>query len=705
MKAAYSNVEQWPAQPTDCAALIRMIRRGFRLFPVVARGKRPLIPGWPRRATNDEELINSWAERFPGCNWAIATGEASGIFVLDVDGESGRESIVELTNRHGAEWIETLGVKTARGRHYYFRWPAGTDAIRNSASKLAAGLDVRGEGGYVLVPPSVHPSGHVYHWFGSGEDKPIAAAATWLIQLLATTVRVASSRSLTNRATAILPGQRNATLTSLAGVMRHHDLTPQGIEMALLAENAERCMPPLQEREVRNIARSISRYPPAVTAIADAEYSDDALTLRFTDQHAGDLRYTAGWSRWSIWCGTQWKLDTTLHVFEMARKICRVAGAGAPDPKVARRVASAATIAAVERLARSDDRHAARVDSWDGDDWLLNTPTGAVDLHTGSLRGHRRQDYCTNSTATGPSGECPLWLAFLERITAGDVALQVFLKRMVGYCLTGITSEQCFFFLYGTGANGKSVFLSTVTGLLADYSRAAPMQTFTASYCDQHPTDLAGLQGARLVSAVETEEGRVWAEGRIKTLTGGDRISARFMRGDFFEFTPKFKLVIVGNHKPSLSSVNEAIRRRVRLVPFTVTIPEEERDRELLTKLKAEWPGILKWAIEGCLDWQVKGLEVPATVREATASYLQAEDVFGRWLEERCETSKKHESPSAALFKDWKEWCELSDEHVGSQKRFSQMLDGHGFQRVRNGTDRIRGFQGIALRSALGKEE
>jgi putative DNA primase/helicase len=475
--------------------------------------------------------------------------------------------------------------------------------------------------------------------------------------------------------------------------------------MALLAENAERCKPPLAEGEVRNIARSVSRYAPAATAARDTGYSDDSLALRFTDRHAVDLRYTAGWSRWSIWDGTRWKPDTTLHVFGMSRKICRIAASEITNPKMAQKIASAATVAAVERLARSDSRHAARVDSWDTNDWLLNTPDGAVDLHTGCLQPHRREDYCTKSTATGPSGGCPLWLPFLERITAGDVALQVFLKRMVGYCLTGITREQCFFFLYGTGANGKSVFLSTVMGILGAYAKTAAMQTFTASSGDQHPTDLAGLQGARLVSAVETEEGRGWAEGRIKTVTGQDQISARFMRGDFFDYTPKFKLVIVGNHKPSLRSIDEAIKRRFRLVPFTVTIPEAERDPELATKLRAEWPGILRWAIDGCREWQVEGLETPAKVREATDDYLAAEDVLRRWIEERCAISNKYQSASVALFNDWKEWGERSGEYVGSQKRLSQMLEGHGFQRVRIGTDRTRGFQGIALRSALVEEE
>jgi putative DNA primase/helicase len=261
--------------------------------------------------------------------------------------------------------------------------------------------------------------------------------------------------------------------------------------------------------------------------------------------------------------------------------VCREAAAECVKPSIAAAIASAKTVAAVERLARSDRCIAATVDQWDSDPWLLNTPVGALDLRRGDSCRRRPQGYFTKSTAVGPRGECSLWRTFLERITDGNEELERFLQRMAGYCLTGSTREHALFFLYGTGANGKSVLLNTLSGILGDYARSAPIETFTASNVERHPTDLASLRGARLVMAVETEEGRRWAESRIKVLTGGDKIAARFMREDFFEFIPQFKLIIAGNHKPGLRSVDEAIRRRFHLVPFTVTIPEEERDETL----------------------------------------------------------------------------------------------------------------------------
>jgi putative DNA primase/helicase len=429
-----------------------------------------------------------------------------------------------------------------------------------------------------------------------------------------------------------------------------------------------------------------------------AEFSDDDLALRFTAQYGSDLRYTAAWGRWSHWDGSRWKRDATRCAFDLARGVCRVAASGCPKSQVASRIASAATVAAVERLAQADRRHAATVEQWDADPWLLNTPAGVVELRTGALRPNKQEDYMTKIAGTEPGGDCPRWRAFLTRITDSNEDLQRFMQRMCGYALTGVTCEHALFFMYGTGANGKSVFLNTVAGVLGDYAKTAPIEAFVASTSEHHPTDLAGLQGARLVTAVETEDGRRWAESKLKALTGGDRIAARFMRQDFFEFAPQFKLVIAGNHKPGLRTVDEAMRRRFNLLPFTVTIPASERDLELTEKLSAEWGGILQWMIEGCISWQREGLDAPAVVREATADYLAAEDTLGRWLEECCVSDKCRSTTAAGLFESWTTWCEENGEQCGSQKAFSENLHSRGFLRVRQAHGK-RAFSGVGLRS------
>ncbi len=426
-----------------------------------------------------------------------------------------------------------------------------------------------------------------------------------------------------------------------------------------------------------------------------ARYADDALALRFTGQYGVGLRYTSAWGRWNRWTGSRWEPDETLAVFDLARKVCRSESATCENERIAARIASAQTVSAVERLARADRRHAATVDQWDADPWLLNTPGGIVDLRTGTIRPARREDYQTKITAVIPGGEFPLWQKFLARITDGDEELQRFLQRMSGYALTGVTREHALFFLYGTGGNGKSIYTNTVLGMMGDYAKTAPIETFIDSKNQNHPTDVAGLQGARLVTAVETEDGRRWAESKLKSLTGGDKIAARYMRQDFFEFSPQFKLVIAGNHKPGLRSVDEAMRRRFNLIPFTVTIPAAERDPELAEKLKDEWPGILQWAIDGCCAWQSEGLLAPKAVTDATENYFAVEDALARWLEDCTELKDGAWESASVLFGNWKSWAESSGEFVGSQKRFSENLAARGYKQLRKKTG--RGFDGIRL--------
>lgn len=425
------------------------------------------------------------------------------------------------------------------------------------------------------------------------------------------------------------------------------------------------------------------------------EFTDDALALRFADRHAGDLRYVAAWGKWFHWTGTWWQAEETLLAYDMARVICREAAAACKKERLAVALASAKTVAAIERLAKADRRLAATVDQWDADPWLLNTPGGVVDLRTGNIQRHRPEYYLTKITAIAPGGEWEDWHRFLDRVTGGDEELQRFLQRMAGYSLTGDTSAHALFFAFGTGANGKSVFIDTIAGCLGDYHRTAPVETFTASSVDRHLTELARLRGARLVTAVETEEGRRWAESRIKALTGGDKIAANFMRQDHFEFVPQFKLLIAGNHKPGLRSVDEAIRRRFHLLPFAVTISPEERDLKLKDKLKEEWPGILAWALRGCLDWQSQGLTPPPAVKDATAAYLEAEDATAAWLEECCERDAQSWETSTALFISWKTWAERAGEFAGSTKRFVQTLESRGFQPKKTRTG--RGFDGLKL--------
>jgi putative DNA primase/helicase len=432
-------------------------------------------------------------------------------------------------------------------------------------------------------------------------------------------------------------------------------------------------------------------------------FTDEALALSFASKHGGQLRYVAKFGRWFVFDGMRWRADETRYVFDLIRKHCRAASVECSNPKLAHVLASRKTSTAVYDLANSDRRLAATHGQWDCEAMHLNTPLGVFDLRTGLYRPHRPEDYMTQMTAVAPGGDCPAWLAFLDRVLGGDREYIAFLQRVAGYVLTGLTTEHALFFLYGLGANGKSVFIDTLAGILSTYHRTTAIETFTASPFDRHPTDLAALRGVRVVTAVETEEGRRWAESKIKAATGGDTISARFMRQDSFEYKPRFKLMIAGNHKPGLRSVDEAMRRRLHLLPFLITIPLAERDQKLTERLKDEWPGILQWMIDGCLMWQAQGLCPPPAVSSATAEYLEAEDALGSWLDECVDRSAAQSWTSVAkLFASWSAWAEKTGEHAGKMTGFSQKLEDRGLIRARQSA--ARGFVGIRLLSDSDQE-
>jgi putative DNA primase/helicase len=428
--------------------------------------------------------------------------------------------------------------------------------------------------------------------------------------------------------------------------------------------------------------------------------TEDSAACQFAEIYTDRLRFCHETGAWFEWDGAIWQPNKMGLAFQWARELARRLSAGQPD-KVRYITSKTSFASGVERFARVDPAFAVNMTAWDTDPFLLGTPGGTVDLRTGKLRSSEPRDGITRSAAVTPSirAECPLWLQFLDEATGGDADLILFLQQWCGYALTGDTREHALVFIHGPGGNGKSVFLNVLMGILNTYAATAAMDTFTASKSDKHPTDLAMLRGARLVTASETEEGRAWAESRIKQMTGGDRITARFMRQDFFTFTPQFKLTIVGNHKPVLQNVDDAAKRRFNIIPFTRK--PARPDRQLEEKLKAEWPAILRWMIQGCLDWQKHGLTRPASVVAATNDYFGEQDLFGQWLQDECdvEPGNHYKSESnAALFQSWRAYAEKAGEAAGTQKAFAENMQRRGMERYRNYSG--RGFSGIRLKPA-----
>jgi P4 family phage/plasmid primase-like protien len=351
---------------------------------------------------------------------------------------------------------------------------------------------------------------------------------------------------------------------------------------AVVAFNATWIIPSWEETRLRREFEALelvdrrNHRRPRDAAADDMDRTEDGLARRLADEHAGEWRYVAG-RRWLAWTGSCWLPDENNRILETCRRLCEDAAAG-QAPSDRRRLLSDRTIRAVERLARSDPRLAAGAAEWDSDGMLLSTPAGVIDLRTGEVLPSDPRLQLTRISRASLGSGCPRWLAFLVRITGGDVEMAAYLQRIAGYCLTGRTDEQVFFFLHGSGANGKTVLLEMLADVLGSYARTAPLDTFMATRADRQQNDLAGLDGARMVIATETEAGRPWAEARIKAITGGERLAVRRLYGEFFETVPGYKLLIAGNHRPRLTGGGSSMARRLHLVPFDTVIPEHERD-------------------------------------------------------------------------------------------------------------------------------
>jgi P4 family phage/plasmid primase-like protien len=427
---------------------------------------------------------------------------------------------------------------------------------------------------------------------------------------------------------------------------------------------------------------------------------------RFTARHGGDVRYCYPWTKWLVWTGSRWERDDAGRVHRLAKDTVRsIYGEAAAAEDEDRRKALAqhatrseaeAKIRAMLELAKSEIP--VSPDELDADPWLLNAPNGTVDLRTGELRAHRREDLLTKMAGTEyhPAAPASAWGAFLERVLPGE-DLRTFVQRSVGYSATGETSEQVMFINHGGGANGKSTSQEAVSAALGDYAMRTPTETLLAKRVGGVPNDVARLKGARFVAASETEEGRRLAESLVKDLTGQDTISARFMRAEWFDFKPTHKLWLSTNHKPEIRGTDNAIWRRIRLIPWSVTIPPAERDLKLSEKLCAELPGILAWIVQGCLAWRRDGLRAPDEVRQATSEYRAEMDLLAGFFEDCCVVHRNAEVGATDLYNTYKSWAETSGERIETQRKFGTRLAERGFTKEKIG-GLVRWF-GIGLRS------
>lgn len=442
---------------------------------------------------------------------------------------------------------------------------------------------------------------------------------------------------------------------------------------------------------------------------------------RLVAQHGDDIRYCHPWKKWLDWDSRRWSIDVTGAIYRRAASTVRslygeAAGlvqqaAQEADErkrdelneiaqsllKWAKASENRNKIENMVALARSRPGVPATPEQFDQDHWLLNCGNGTLDLRSGKLMETSRNDYITklcpvDYTADAP---CPRWQLFLERVMPKP-RVRGYLQRGVGYSLTGDVSEDLLFILWGSGRNGKSVFLDTLMNVFGDYAHKCPPELLMSKRNDNHPTERTVLFGIRFAPAIETGEGRKLDESLVKELTGGDKVVARRMREDFWEFSPTHHLWLATNHKPIVQGTDLGIWSRLRLIPFTVTIPAKERDKSLRGRLTQELPGILSWAVQGCLDWQKDGLREPPEVLEMTTRYRDEMDVLGDFLSACCVEGLDMESPGKALYQTYQEWSRESGERIISARAFNSRLRERGF-RDRRGTKGATVWTGLGL--------
>jgi putative DNA primase/helicase len=470
--------------------------------------------------------------------------------------------------------------------------------------------------------------------------------------------------------------------------------------------------------------RSDSRPAAAVQGSDEPHHTDLGNAQRFIRRHGHILHYCHPWKKWLVWDGKVWTVEdrgqvtalvkeTITHetdwVLDRLRELSKKSNGLTEEEDVRRETErkrltrllvhlqkweNAKPIAYSIALAQSEPGIPIVPNELDRSAFLLNVVNGTIDLRTGQLRPHDQADLMTklSPVAYDPSAQCPLWLRFLNRIMDGNEDLISYLQRTVGYCLTADVREQVLWFCHGTGANGKSTFLNTVMSLLGPYALQTAPELLLEKRNEAHPTERADLHGRRLACTIEVETGKRIAEALMKTLTGGDPVRARRMREDFWEFVPTCKLFLVANHKPEVRGTDHAVWRRIKLIPFTVTISDDEKDTSLGEKLKSELSGILNWALAGCLAWQQYGLGEPDEVRLATGRYREEQDTLASFIAENCITDHGVSVGASALLDAFHQWTgDKSVSHIA----FSRMMEAKGYSKARSSSGMI--YQGLGL--------
>jgi putative DNA primase/helicase len=657
---------------------LALAERGYFVFPLKPKSKLPITKHGFKEASNKPEQIIDWWTKTPRANIGLACG-ASGISVLDIDAKAGGDPGVIVPEWGGDGPVVATGTARlseeepdaldgVRGAHVYFKGVSKTRVLG------LPGCEVRSKGAYVLAPGSIHPSGDTY----AGDELPhvdeLPEAPEW----------PAKCRQQPNGdARAATTGERHDRLLDEGIRLRNEGLEPKEIRDHLHELN-DSFPSPKGVEEVDAIADWIAEHP--VTFMCTDMGNAERLALRAKQKHL----YVSGLD-WLYWDGVRWDIDTMGYIEREARATVRAIydeAKYASDPEISKRLGkhavrseSATRLEAMMRLAKSYSELRADAKELDAYPHLLNVQNGVLNLETCELIDHNPELLLTKvaNAEYDESAECPYWEETLERFVP-DEEVRAWLQKAIGYSMLGSYSE--FLFIpYGKGANGKSTILGAVRHVLGDYALEAAPELLSEKRERNAESNaaMADLRGIRFVTTIETGQGKKMAEAQMKQLTGEGKIKAKFMRQNWFEFDNQTAVWLATNHKPVVQGTDHAVWRRVRLVPFTETIPPEEQVEPAIVKreLALESAGILRWIVEGLLLYRIEGLEPePKAVLEATQAYRDEMDPLAGWIEDCCELDPRAHSPVAVVRASYEEHCMSSgNQYPLGGRTFKQELE------------------------------
>ncbi len=726
------NPQPSPSNPLLTAALRYAEVLSWAVFPCRPKGKAPLTANGFKDASKDRNQILEWWTEWPDANIAVATGAVSGITVLDVDvkpwkGKHGDVTLKALMEECGELPLTPRQRTWSGGTHYAFAYAPG---VRNSVGRVGADLDIRGDGGYIVLEPSSVEEDKrtgTYAWdrLSNPFDQPLPPMPEWLLERVksagATTGKTAFKPARAVPITEICQHSRNEALASLAGTMRRRDAGEEAVRQALLATNVE-YTEPLPEAEVESIVSSAMRnFAPAEVDDLDARWTDKANAERLARSAGDRIRYCDDRNRWFYFDGVRWvptsRFGIAPFVTDLAKALyLRAASEGDGDRRKrlgeeARKLESARVVRNVIEMAQSLPELRISPAEFDQDSSLLNVENGTLDLRTGELLPRDPAHLITKlaPVAYDPDARSALWEDTIKLVTCGDASLAAFLQLLFGYTLTGYTSESSFFIFHGPGgSNGKTTILEAFGAMLGDYATTLRVQALLAGQDDKIPHDFADRLGAWYVVTSELPKGKRYDEATLKLITGGDEITACHKYGNNFRYYPSFKLFMSTNFMPNFSSGDDALWNRAKTIPFHFSFKTyAQKDKTAKDRLKepAEGAGILTWTLTGCHLWQTLGLPTTAAVDKETRQNRRDVDMIQAFLDERCALADGQRPETwvsnQELFRMFKVWNrEQPVPQPMNAPEFSSEMQRAGFARVKprvNGNYSER-WQGLRLK-------